>query len=263
LRIIFFAGASASGKTTIAERVAKELRFKLISEHQILHNIAKKHGFNRARDSLAIGINALLMELRFETAKQIESAKNGKGIILDGTYDRDLSAFLKQRFTKDSISIIEVSANKSLRRHRIIGRTGFSTKEALRELRFIDKMKQKAGASEVIRSADFKVRNKGKLDNAVEEIKNWIALTEKKEMPEWDKTYVYQYVSAKVKRRGMLELSFSVDTKPIELHFQFECSPAEILHHIPPKVLHYVPRQILNRIPQEILQNIGASDFSK
>jgi dephospho-CoA kinase len=158
MKIMLLAGHSATGKTSAAREIARKFDCELILERAIIDKVVNKRGYVRARNCIKkFGFEPLLEETRAETLKAIKESK--KNIILDGVYDGGLLDYLKKNLDDTELLVVGVASNRTMRRHRMMKRTGWPKELAIKELKFIDKIKEKMGAHEVIKTANVKVRN--------------------------------------------------------------------------------------------------------
>lgn len=175
--IILFTGLSASGKSTLAERLGKEICAPVISLRQeVLHPIAIENGYTRARYwILATRKNPSLLDLeRNLLVKVIESrskTSSSEKIIVDDLIDPGTPQFLRDFFGKSRVLVVFIKSNRHLRRRWIIKRTSGSDIEALREQKWLDGIKVNGGIFQTIVEADFCIKNTGTVENAVAELK--------------------------------------------------------------------------------------------
>ncbi|MCL5011648.1 MAG: AAA family ATPase [Candidatus Marsarchaeota archaeon] len=161
MKIMFLAGHSAIGKTEAAKVVSKKLNLAFLAERSILDKVAERRGFSRIRDAIKeIGMETLLKEAREETKNQILKSQNNN-MIFDGAYDGELVNFVKKNIPKAEVLVVGISSNKTMRRQRMMKRKGWSMKESLKELRFIDSVKDRMGGYNIARHPDIKIKNKG------------------------------------------------------------------------------------------------------
>ena len=164
MKVMLLAGHSATGKTSVARMIAQKYDCELLLERAIIDRIVEKRGFDRARDCVKkFGFEPLLEETREETVKRINNCGK-QNIILDGAYDGRIPAYLKDNLKGAELIVVGIASNRSMRRHRMMQRSGLPMNKALKELRFIDKIKERIGAHEVVRKADVMVKNRGRLD---------------------------------------------------------------------------------------------------
>lgn len=175
--IILFTGLSASGKSTLAKRLGREICAPVISLRQeVLHPIAIENGYTRARYwVLATKENPSLLDLeRNRLAKIIElrsKSSSSEKIIIDDLIDPGTPQFLREFFDKSKVLVIFIKSNRHLRKRWIIKRTNRSDREALREQRWLDGIKVKRGIFKSIMEADFCIKNTDTIENAVAKLK--------------------------------------------------------------------------------------------
>lgn len=175
--IILFTGLSASGKSTLAERLGREIYIPVISLRQeVLHPIAVENGYARARYwLLATKENPSLLDLERNRLAQIiglrSETSSSEKIIIDDLIDPGTLQFLREFFDKSRVSVVFIKSNRHLRRRWIIKKTNGSYKEALHEQKWLDSVKIKSGIFQTIREADFCIKNTGTIENAVAKLK--------------------------------------------------------------------------------------------
>lgn len=171
MNIILFTGLSASGKSTISKEVSKKLDLPRIDIHAIIHDIALQKGFPRARNwILETGIPRALEETRESLVKETENARNREGVIIDEVLDPETFDLLKHRFAEDEFCTVYIKTNRHDRKRFMANRLGKKTKEAKREIRFIDGLKERVGTRDIIEAADYKFENFGTLEDIAYEI---------------------------------------------------------------------------------------------
>jgi dephospho-CoA kinase len=106
----------------------------------------------------------MVLEEKTETLKAIKES-GSENIILDGAYDGGLPDYLKKNLGDVEFLVVGVASNRTMRRQRMMKRTGWPKDQAIKELKFIDKIKEKMGAHEVVKTADAKVKNKGRFND--------------------------------------------------------------------------------------------------
>lgn len=168
MNILFLAGLSASGKTAIAGVISKQLGASAISLRQdLLHPLAVKYGFKRGRYWVLATIQKpkLLIRERKELLRLIKNKGAGADyVIIDDLIDSGTPKFLRQQLKQVEVLVIRVKTNRHLRKRWIAKRTNFPMKEAIKEQKFLDFVKHKAGIAEAIRGADIEVKNFGRLE---------------------------------------------------------------------------------------------------
>lgn len=175
--IIILTGLSASGKSTIAEKLGQGIAASVISlRREVLHPIAVEHGYPRARFwILATCENPSFLDFeRNKLAQVIEQrseASHSGNIIIDDLIDPGTPQFLREFFDQSRIFVVFVKSNRHLRKRWIIKRTDGSDREALEEQKWLDGVKIKGGIFRTIREADFYIKNMGTVENAVTEFR--------------------------------------------------------------------------------------------
>lgn len=89
-------------------------------------------------------------------------------MLVDDLMDPETPGIFRERGSK-GVSI-RIKANRHLRKPRIAHRMKTGQEEAVRELRYWDKIKSEAGTAEVIQTADMEIENFGDIDDAVDEV---------------------------------------------------------------------------------------------
>lgn len=176
MKIFLFTGLSASGKSTISKKVSNDLELPRIDLHSIIHDIATQGGYERARNwIMAIGTENALHEARKKLALEMDFARNSRGIIVDEILDVETLSFLKNRFSEDEFCSIYIRANRHDRTQFMLKRLDKANKkEALKEIRFIDSMKNRAGIKEIVSNADYKFNNFTTLEKITENVQSAI-----------------------------------------------------------------------------------------
>lgn len=176
--IVIFTGLSASGKSTVAQKLSQEIDASVISLRQdVLHPVAVENGYARARFwVLATSEDPSLLDIeRSRLAQVIElrsQTSNAEIVVIDDLIDPGTPQFLREYFNRSRISIILVKSNRHLRKRWIIKRTAGSDREALEEQKLLDGIKIKGGIFRAIGEANFRIRNMGTVDEAVAELKH-------------------------------------------------------------------------------------------
>ena len=104
MKILIFAGLSASGKSTISEKVGASLNIPRIDIQSFIHNSAKTAGFDRGRDwILNMGIVETLNQTRTNLITEIDKNRNLRDLI-NLNFHLTISVFflLKQTDTIES-----------------------------------------------------------------------------------------------------------------------------------------------------------------
>lgn len=161
MKIILFTGLSGSGKSTIANRVGEGLGLPVVNFHQIVHGLANSKGFKRTRDWVySNGIERVLAESRTGLISAVEIAKNEKGVIIDEVLDPQTLALLKESFSQDEFLTVYIRVSRGERKHWLAKNSeGNKPAVAIREMRHIDYLKEKAGIREIIEGANIRIEN--------------------------------------------------------------------------------------------------------
>lgn len=168
MNILLFAGYSASGKSTLAEGINKILGYKLLDERAIIHDLAVKKGYSRSRHWLeSEGLNCLVEAARSETIQNIRESQDCKGVIIDGAYDREIPEVINSVFPEARLTIINIIAERDVRKNRMELRLGSLADQALFELEGIDCFKREAGVEEIMSRADITIDNSTPLETTL------------------------------------------------------------------------------------------------
>ena len=170
--IIFLAGFSGAGKTTLARLIAKKYGLTLIEARKINHQL-KKPGFKRTRDLIrTIGREKFLK--RWETAviEKMREEPTSKGFIVDGIANADIIERVKQVLPQATILVINVRADDSIRTDRIANRENLKDSEREKELR--NGFLRESGMEQVTKTADFTVVNEGPIEEAAARIIDFV-----------------------------------------------------------------------------------------
>jgi dephospho-CoA kinase len=174
--LLLLTGFSGSGKTTIANKVSSLYNIRIISERNILRDLAVSLGFSRARYwYLSDGIHPVLEKTRIETIRRISEsiANNPIGyIIIDGCYDKDLPLSIKSEINQINITTVSVLASEETRLNRVMERIRTSRESAFNEINLLDKFKTEAGIQEIINNSDLTVVNESEIMDPVRKIYN-------------------------------------------------------------------------------------------
>lgn len=191
MKIFLFTGLSTSGKSSISKRVSQMLNIPRVDLRSILHIKAQEAGYIRARDwVLANGIDQTLGQVRILMEKQIIQLRNDRGLIIDEVLDLNTLNYFTDRFGEDEFHIIYIRTNRHDRNRFMTKRLGIrSKKEALLEMKFLDKLKESVGIKDIIERANFRFQNYSRLDDIVslvadtleKEIKRGVAVRKERE----------------------------------------------------------------------------------
>lgn len=165
-QIVFLAGYSAAGKSTLAREMCDNWGYHLIEHQPLVHDIASSKGYKRARHWLAdVGVNQFADESAREMvtrAKKILGAGETK-IVFDVAYGTRMLELFQNEFPDIYRFVIYVIAEEDFRTKNIQKRMGTeSSDEAEKELHFRDSFLHEVGVDKVIQQSDIKIINKGK-----------------------------------------------------------------------------------------------------
>ncbi|MBI4040092.1 AAA family ATPase [Candidatus Daviesbacteria bacterium] len=172
MNLLLFTGYSASGKSTIAEYINRDFGYELIGERTILHNLAVRNGYNRTREWVIGEDWVTILHLAREATIEMIASQSTEGVILDGSYDRDLPASLLYSLPNAKLTIIHIDLDQETRDLRMMARMGESLDIAKRERELIDNFKKRAGIEYIISKADIKVANDGPEAESIVSLKN-------------------------------------------------------------------------------------------
>mgnify|MGYP001562563870 CR=1 FL=1 len=173
MNIILLTGFSASGKSTLAKILGEKLEMDMLSVRALVDDITQRSGFERTRYWLAdIGISKALEQLNEEIIYAIKlREKNNNGVIIDDLIDPKLVAILRDQFPEDIITVVAVKVDRKLRLQRVVERMGILAKDAIKELRFLDRIKQEAGLAQAMCFAEIEVENQRSIEEVTSELK--------------------------------------------------------------------------------------------
>lgn len=165
-QIIFLAGYSAAGKSTLAREMRDNFNYHLIEHQPLIHDIAKGKGYERARHWLAnVGVEQFAKESAEEMVARTKSAINeGKTkIVFDVVYGTKMLELFRVEFPDMFRLVVSVLADKEIRTKNIQKRMGTeSAEEAEKELRFRDGFLQEVDVDTVLKRSDIKIANTGR-----------------------------------------------------------------------------------------------------
>ena len=171
METLLFTGLSATGKSTIAKRLANDLGFILFREREILHELAVARGYNRTREWITKeGEGVVLRAATAETIAKMQGITGDDGFVVDGSYDKYLPLVLKTAFPNSRVTVIHITLEDQEREKRISGRLGVSIDIAKKEMGLIDGFKRRAGIGEIIKAADITIKNDRLVENALDQV---------------------------------------------------------------------------------------------
>jgi dephospho-CoA kinase len=169
--IVFLVGYSAAGKSTLAKAMRDNFGYFLIEHQPLIHKIAEKKGFLRARFWLAkAGAEQFAEESANEMIAQTKSAiDEGKTkIVFDIAYGLKMHKLFKNEFPDAIRLTVSVLSDDKIRAKNIQKRMGAeSAEEAKEELNLRDDFFHQVGVENMIKRSEIEIVNEGK---SVEEI---------------------------------------------------------------------------------------------
>lgn len=165
-QIVFLAGYSAAGKSTLAKEMRDNWDYTLVEHQPLVHGIASRKGFKRARHWLAeVGVEKFAEESANEMVSRTKNVlKEGKiRVVFDVAYGVKMLELFQSEFPDIYKLVVSVIADEDTRTLNIQKRMGTeSTDEAQKELHFRDRFLREVGLDEVLQRSDIKVTNKDK-----------------------------------------------------------------------------------------------------
>ena len=176
MNFFLFVAPSASGKTTISKAVSEKYDLPRIDLHRILHDLATRSGYPRAREwVMSIGLDEVLNLTRMQMLEEIETNKNPRGIIIDEIIDEGTLDLIKNLYPESDIVLIYIQTNQENRLRFISKRIDAKDESrALEELLFIDRLKQKLGIDQILEQAEVKISNDGRVEDTVAEVCEYV-----------------------------------------------------------------------------------------
>jgi|SRR3989339_1370979 len=167
MNLFLFVAPSASGKTTISKAVSERYDLPRIDLHQILHDLAKRNDYRRAREwVVSVGLEEVLNLTQTEIFKEIEINKNPRGIIIDEIIDEGTLDLIKSHYPDSNIKLIFIQTSQENRLRFISKRIDAKDEsQALEEILFIDRLKQKLGIDKILEQANVRISNDGRVDH--------------------------------------------------------------------------------------------------
>jgi 8-oxo-dGTP pyrophosphatase MutT (NUDIX family)/cytidylate kinase len=166
VNIILFTGLSASGKTTLAKKVAGELEAPMISLHEIGREIALNKGFSRTREwAIDVGLENAIKESGNVLISAVEHVRNEPVILVDEVLDLRTKKRLEEHFSEANFFTIYIKSNRHDRARWCIQRSeGLRPSTALKEMRQADHLKWLVGIKEIIQAADVEICYPGRIE---------------------------------------------------------------------------------------------------
>lgn len=128
-QIIFLAGYSAAGKSTLAREMRDNFSYRLVEHQPLVHDIASRKGYERARHWLAdVGVEKFTEESTNEMVTRTKKAFDEEGatkVVLDIACGVKMLGFFQKEFPDVSILIVFVMADEDTRALNIQKRMGY------------------------------------------------------------------------------------------------------------------------------------------
>lgn len=166
-QIIFLAGYSAAGKSTLAREMRDSWEYNLVEHQPLVHGLATRKGYERARHWLAeVGVEKFAEESANEMIAKTKKAfdeEEATKVIFDVSYGTKMLELFQKEFPDIFRLVVSVMVDKNIRAINIQKRMGVESRnEAIKELHFRDSFLYKVGIDEVIQRSEIKITNKGK-----------------------------------------------------------------------------------------------------
>jgi len=165
-QIVFLAGYSAAGKSTLAREMRDNWGYTLVEHQPMVHDLATKKGYKRARHWLAeVGVDQFAEESSKEMISRTKSVleEGETKVVFDVAYGVKMLELFQNEFPDIFRLVVSVLSDEDTRTGNIQKRMGTeSTKEAEKELHFRDGFLRQVGVDEVLERSDIEVTNKGR-----------------------------------------------------------------------------------------------------
>lgn len=165
-QIVFLAGYSAAGKSTLAREMRDSWEYNLIEHQPLVHGLATSRGYERARHWLAdAGVNQFADESAQEMVKRTRKIIDvgETKVVFDVAYGTKMLELFQREFPDIFKLVVSVLADESTRVENIQKRMGTeSIEDAGKELRFRDGFLREVGLDDVLQQSDIKITNMDK-----------------------------------------------------------------------------------------------------
>jgi dephospho-CoA kinase len=165
-QIVFLAGYSAAGKSTLAREMRDNWGYTLVEHQPMVHDLATKKGYGRARHWLAeVGADQFAEESAKEMISRTKSVleEGETKVVFDVAYGVKMLELFQNEFPDIFRLVVSVLSDEDTRTGNIQKRMGTeSTEEAEKELHFRDGFLRQVGVDEVLERSDIEVTNKGR-----------------------------------------------------------------------------------------------------
>ena len=172
--MICLIGLSGAGKTTLANRLSKEMGFAVFSVGGLERKIALKKGYSDVVEyEKKVGLQKAYVSLFPYVIKELKRVgKQNEGIIVEGVYSPKLFRMMQNAFGKERIILLNIAATRHARLRRLIAREGRKTADAKKNLRALERGKFEVGANEMLKLGKSNtIRNTGTLNETMQKIR--------------------------------------------------------------------------------------------
>ena len=165
-QIIFLAGYSAAGKSTLARELRDSHGYQFVEHQPLVHEIAQSKGYKRARHWLAdVGVEQFAKEsakaMVVKTKREFDSGETK--IVFDVAYGLKMIELFRNEFPDIFRLVVFVMSDENTRTSNIQKRMGTeSSSEAQKELSFRDDFLREVGVDEVIQQSGIRITNKNR-----------------------------------------------------------------------------------------------------
>lgn len=168
--IIAFSGLPQTGKTTLSRLLSRELRCKFASFGDFVRKQAIERGIPHAtrRDLQDLGQSLIKGNIRDFCLKVLESARfsPGEQIVIDGVRHREVLNEISNITISQPIKLVHLTASEETRRRRLKNE---------QDLASIDSHAVELEVESTLRDmADIIIRTEGSVDEALQQLLNWI-----------------------------------------------------------------------------------------
>ncbi len=159
-KIIILTGLSGVGKSTISRSISEELSMPAVHASAIIRRYAESQGYRRLSHFFkGVGVQNAYIKVRpLILAEIVKHAEKGN-VLVEGLYDIGLYRELQKRFGQKSITVINLTANRSFRRHQHALRKGLPYGKGRADVRKRDAVKWAGGLQQMLKESQIKVRN--------------------------------------------------------------------------------------------------------
>ncbi len=163
-KIIFLAGYSAAGKSTLGRELRDNWGYSLIEHHPILHGIAVYKGHGRVRNWLAAaGASQFAAECTNEIVSRTHSAfdQGTAKVVHDAAYGMEMLDTFHKVFPDLCVLVVSLVTHENARLKNIQKRMGTeSTSEAQKEMHFRDGFLREVGLEDVLKRSDIEIASR-------------------------------------------------------------------------------------------------------